>query len=215
MKDLTGETVEPDFDAFWAVYPRLVGKTAAKKAWAKAVEKLKMRPTDIVEGARRYAAAKRGTDKQYIAHAATWINAQRWLDDDETNAQSEERPHTVDSKAVQDMENNKEIQIEKRRLIERTREFHAASLHEAARRLGATEPELWDCMHSGLDGFERRAWLTTARCIVLQLPIPGALPIEREHWISGKERYETRARMMASRPYELSAETIVRMQKDA
>ena len=196
MKDLTGQTVEPDFDAFWAVYPRLVGKTDAKKAWAKAVEKLKMRPTDILEGARRYAAAKRGMDKQYIAHASTWINAQRWLDDDETNAQSEERPHTVDSEAVQAVLNNKAIQAEKRRLIERTREFHAASLQEAARRLGATEPELWDCMHSGFDGFERRAWLVAAECVVGQQPIPEALPIERDHWIAGKERYETRSRLM-------------------
>ncbi len=196
MKDLTGQTVEPDFDAFWAVYPIRKSKEAAKKAWAKAVEKLKMRPADILEGARRYAAAKRGTDKQYIAHAATWINAQRWLDDDETNAQSEERPHTVDSEAVQSVLNNKAIQAEKRRLIERTREFHAASLQEAARRLGATEPELWDCMHSGFDGFERRAWLVAAECVVGQQPIPEALDIERDHWISGKERYETRARMM-------------------
>lgn len=198
MKDLTGETVfaEPDFEEFWLVYPRKVGKGAAKKAWEKAVKGIKARPSDILDGARRYAAAKRGTDMQYVAHASTWLNAQRWLDDDATNVQSDEVSRPIDTEAAQSVLNNKAIQAEKRRLIERTREFHAASLHEAARRLGATEPELWDCMHSGFDGFERRAWLVAAECVVGQQPIPEALDIERDHWISGKERYETRARMM-------------------
>lgn len=66
------------FDAFWQVYPRREAKGAARKAWDKAVAKAT--PEVIIEGAKRYAADP-NRDQRYTAHAATWLNGERWGDD--------------------------------------------------------------------------------------------------------------------------------------
>ncbi len=74
--------VESDFLDFYTEYPRHVGKEAARRAFVKAV-KAGTPAADIIEGARRYAAATAaaGTETRYVAHPATWLNAGRWSDD--------------------------------------------------------------------------------------------------------------------------------------
>lgn len=81
-KSSTPARVESDFLDFYAAYPRHVGKEAARRAFVKAVKAGTPAP-DIVEGARRYAAATAaaGTETRYVAHPATWLNAGRWSDD--------------------------------------------------------------------------------------------------------------------------------------
>ena len=66
-----------DFDNFWSAYPLKVGKGAAHKAWLKAISKAE--PAAIIEGAKRYAGDP-NRDPAYTAHAATWLNAERWTD---------------------------------------------------------------------------------------------------------------------------------------
>lgn len=85
--------VDADFEEFYAAYPRHVGKEAARRAFVKAV-KTKAPATDIVEGARRYAAATAaaGTETRFIAHPATWLNAGRWSDDMQAAAPVELTP---------------------------------------------------------------------------------------------------------------------------
>lgn len=92
-KGSTPARVESDFLDFYAAYPRHVGKEAARRAFEKAV-KAGTAPTDIVEGARRYAAgaAAAGTETRYIAHPATWLSAGRWNDDMEDAAPIELTP---------------------------------------------------------------------------------------------------------------------------
>ena len=70
----------PDFDAFWAVYPKNVGgKVAAHKAFVKAVSLVSL---DVVlAGAKRYAADPNLPDRQFIPNPATWLNQGRWEDD--------------------------------------------------------------------------------------------------------------------------------------
>jgi len=67
-----------DFDAFWAIYPRQVGKKAAMAAYKRA---LKDTDHDTL-----IAAVIRQTpgwpDKRFIPHPTTWLNQGRW--DDET-----------------------------------------------------------------------------------------------------------------------------------
>jgi hypothetical protein len=66
-----------DFDQFWKIYPLKVGKGAALKAFLKAV-----RTTEadiIIKGATRYKLDP-NRSQAYTAHASTWLNAQRWLD---------------------------------------------------------------------------------------------------------------------------------------
>jgi hypothetical protein len=66
------------FVSFWNVYPIKVGKGAAQRAFEKAI-----RTTDadiIIKGALRYKLDPNRV-QGYTAHAATWLNAQRWLDE--------------------------------------------------------------------------------------------------------------------------------------
>jgi hypothetical protein len=70
---------EPLFEGFWAVYPKKVGKGAARKAYRNALKRASH--VEILAGAKAYAASK--PDPQYTAHASTWLNADRWLDEPE------------------------------------------------------------------------------------------------------------------------------------
>lgn len=85
--------VASEFEDFYASYPRHVGKDAARRAFEKAV-KAGTPAADIVDGARRYAAATAaaGTETRFIAHPATWLNAGRWSDDMEDAAPEELTP---------------------------------------------------------------------------------------------------------------------------
>ena len=75
--------LEADFSIFWEIYPRHVAKGAAKKAFIRAVRGATV--TEIIAGAKRYAAEQSGKDQTFVAHAATWLNAERWGDDPAPN----------------------------------------------------------------------------------------------------------------------------------
>ncbi len=74
---------DADFAAFWAAYPRKVAKGAALKAWPKAC---KLADPAVIAAA---AAAFRDSPRRnpdYTPHASTWLNAQRWADEDDDAA---------------------------------------------------------------------------------------------------------------------------------
>lgn len=70
-----------DFDTFWALVPRRVGKKAAERAW-RAVER-RGESHEAIEGMRAYATAfaQSGTELKYIPHPSTWLNRRGWEDD--------------------------------------------------------------------------------------------------------------------------------------
>jgi hypothetical protein len=75
--------VEPeDFKAFWAAYPRKVGKLSALRLW------LRLKPSESTLGAILGALAWQAKGKewtkeggQYIPHPATYLNGERWKDE--------------------------------------------------------------------------------------------------------------------------------------
>ena len=70
-----------DFMAFWSVWlgmRRGIGKKEALKAWERAIRRAS--PEAIIEGAERFAASQAGRDPEYIPHASTWLNQDRWED---------------------------------------------------------------------------------------------------------------------------------------
>jgi hypothetical protein len=73
---------DPDFERFWANYPRKEAKGAAEKAWAAAIKKTD--PEAIVSAAERYRSQP-GREARYTAHPATWLNAERWSDEPAPN----------------------------------------------------------------------------------------------------------------------------------
>lgn len=70
---------EKFFELFWEVWPKRVGKADARRAWAKAVKKAD--PESIVSAATAYAASPYKPELQFIPMPATWLNGERWLDD--------------------------------------------------------------------------------------------------------------------------------------
>jgi hypothetical protein len=69
------------FDAFWSLYPKKVGKEAAKRAYAKAL-KAGTDPKEIIDGAQLYALDCRMVENpHYIKHPQGWLNDGRWADD--------------------------------------------------------------------------------------------------------------------------------------
>ena len=89
-----------DFETFWSVYPRKVGKAMARAKW-KAITgnglearckdrdgnvmdvELFATPDDLIEGAKAYRYDCMDTEERYVAHPTTWLNQGRWEDQDE------------------------------------------------------------------------------------------------------------------------------------
>ena len=68
----------PEFEAFWAAYPRKEAKRQAWKAWGKAIERAT--PEQIKAGASRYADDPNRSE-QFTKHGSTWLNADGWEDE--------------------------------------------------------------------------------------------------------------------------------------
>lgn len=68
--------LQNDFGLFYQKYPRHVAKRAALKAYAAA--RSRASAAEILAGCERYAVS---ADPNYTAHPATWLNADRWLDE--------------------------------------------------------------------------------------------------------------------------------------
>lgn len=82
-----GSDDDPAFGAFWAAYPKKVGKGQARTAWRKAIKNAD--PTLIVAAAEKYRDDP-ARKPDYTAHPSTWLNGERWLDQPTTP--TEERP---------------------------------------------------------------------------------------------------------------------------
>lgn len=88
------------FDRFWSSYPRKVSKAEARKAFARAWRKLpELLAEEIIIGGLERAKAA-WTDPQFIPHAATWLNGERWNDEPATVTpiRPHERPRPADDK---------------------------------------------------------------------------------------------------------------------
>jgi hypothetical protein len=67
------------FDAFWAAYPRRVGKGDARAAFDKACRKAK--PEAIIAAITAQAYAGCFKDLTFCPYPATWLNGERWDDE--------------------------------------------------------------------------------------------------------------------------------------
>ena len=105
MGDLFNTPAADKFEEFWQAYPRNAGKVAARRAYAKALARTQH--DDIMVGLCEQLPAMQAKEKQYIPHAATWLNQERYDDDPEpahvsqadTHANSTARQINVASRA--------------------------------------------------------------------------------------------------------------------
>lgn len=76
---LSSSSDDDGFAEFWKIYPRKVGKGAALKAFRKHRKKTAL--DLILNACSLYAIERKGKDVEYTAHPATWLNQERWHDD--------------------------------------------------------------------------------------------------------------------------------------
>jgi hypothetical protein len=62
-----------EFDSFWKAYPKKVAKGAARKAWLKCAHAHALILADL--------STRAWSEPKFIPHPATYLNAERWLDE--------------------------------------------------------------------------------------------------------------------------------------
>jgi len=98
-----------DFETFWSVYPRKIGKNAAFEKWLVALA-AGITPAKIISGAKRYAAdinSRSDVDLTFINHPATWLKGGRW--DDVTDRETARKSQAAKRKAKARKEYEKEM----------------------------------------------------------------------------------------------------------
>lgn len=75
-----------NFDEFWRLFPRKVGKLDALKAWKQMTRDYA--PADIIAGLQANLPALMRKERQFIKHPAGWLREGRWLDEPETAPRS-------------------------------------------------------------------------------------------------------------------------------
>lgn len=72
-------SAEHSFGMFWAIYPRKIGKAQAQKVWSRITKKV---PAEtILDGLRSQLPILKAKETQFIPHASTWLNQERWNDE--------------------------------------------------------------------------------------------------------------------------------------
>ena len=71
-----------DFDDFWEIYPRKVGKGVAKKIWGRIKPTFEQK-TKILDAIRKQKKSlqRQRDNGQYIPNPSTWLNESRWDDE--------------------------------------------------------------------------------------------------------------------------------------
>ena len=75
-----------EFETFWKLYPRKIGKQAAWKVWQRQINKSDLLATltaDTINDAlrRQVEAGHLGTIIAYVPHPRTWLHQGRWEDE--------------------------------------------------------------------------------------------------------------------------------------
>jgi hypothetical protein len=72
-----------DFEQFWQLYPRRVGKGHARVAFEKIVRAGRFTVDELKAGAKRYAAecAAANREPRYIKHPQIWLNGECWAEE--------------------------------------------------------------------------------------------------------------------------------------
>ena len=80
-----------EFNLFWAQYPKKVGKLTAQRSWEKLSQENQQKALEAIVEHRKYWVAK-GTDWEFIPHASTWLNQERFEDELVIEQKENKRP---------------------------------------------------------------------------------------------------------------------------
>jgi len=81
-KNINNNNNKLNFNNFWQLYPKKIGKPIAEKSYFK-IKNINSKELDIIEGLKKYIKYwnNKKTDKQYIPNPSTWLNQERWNDE--------------------------------------------------------------------------------------------------------------------------------------
>lgn len=77
------EVDDPEFELFWAAYPRKIGKGRARRSFLRAKDRKMLPAIDgLIAIVLRHAKQPQWTKEggEYIPHPTTWLNGEQWLD---------------------------------------------------------------------------------------------------------------------------------------
>ena len=89
---------DAEFETWWKAYPRKTAKGNAKAPYKTARKKASAEV--LLDAVAAYAKSMAGKDPKFIAHASTWLNGERWLDE----APTQTTPAAEDEWLVPDQE---------------------------------------------------------------------------------------------------------------
>lgn len=81
--------IADDFEEFWVISTRRIAKGYARLAYVRA--RRKASKEEIHEAYRRYCLHTLGTDPHYICHPSSWLNAERWTDETDSEVSAPRR----------------------------------------------------------------------------------------------------------------------------
>ena len=73
------DVVVEQFKQFWDKYPRKTAKAQAQKVFARALTKIDF--DDMMKKLELFISLHKETKKEFIPHASTWLNQERWNDE--------------------------------------------------------------------------------------------------------------------------------------
>lgn len=73
-----GVATQSGFADFYAAYPKKVDPDVAEKTYDRVIRTKKATAEQLLEGAKRYAAEMRGTEKRFMKGPSVWLNAGAW-----------------------------------------------------------------------------------------------------------------------------------------
>jgi hypothetical protein len=82
-------TAGPEFEEWYAAYPRHREPEAAARAWTKARKTIDHR--ELMTATRRFAAERRGQDQNYTPYPASWLNAGGYANEPDRRAGRRDR----------------------------------------------------------------------------------------------------------------------------
>lgn len=78
-KNTPSAAADDAFNEWWALYPRKVGKSEARKVWAKAVKAASEQA--VLDGLKRQLPDLKASEERFRPHPATWLRQGRWEDE--------------------------------------------------------------------------------------------------------------------------------------
>ena len=113
--------IEQMFEKFWQIYPRKVGKKNAYKSFVK-IKNINI--NYIINAIHKYKNTEQWSNIKYIPHPATWLNQERWKDENISDKKTDvinqvvKKDIKIEKEIIISKEEQLEIDKEKRKLME-------------------------------------------------------------------------------------------------